>query len=177
MITKLLPAAMVLLGLGTPALADVVDAGANGFSVKIAAEVNAPPASVFRALSEQIGRWWDPAHTFSGQAANLTIDLRAGGCFCEKVPTGSVQHMVVSHLEAPRMLILQGGLGPLGTLGVAGAMTWTLEARNGRTELQMVYNVGGYMQGGFTQLAPVVDGVLATQVRRLKVYVETGRPE
>ena len=75
------------------------------------------------------------------------------------------------------MLILQGGLGPLGTLGVAGAMTWTLEARNGRTELQMVYNVGGYMQGGFTQLAPVVDGVLATQVRRLKVYVETGRPE
>ena len=64
MITKLLPAAMVLLGLGTPALADVVDAGANGFSVKIAAEVNAPPASVFRALSEQIGRWWDPAIPF-----------------------------------------------------------------------------------------------------------------
>src|SRR3954452_16388557 len=177
MTRQLLLVVTVTLGLAAPAVAEVVDAGANGFSVKVATEVNAAPATVFRALSEQIGRWWDPAHTFSGQAANLTIDPRAGGCFCEKVPTGSVQHMIVSHLEAPRMLVLQGGLGPLGTLAVAGAMTWTLEARNGRTQLQMVYNVGGYMQGGFTQLAPAVNGVLETQVRRLKTYAETGRPE
>ncbi len=72
---------------------------------------------MFRRLSEQIGRWWDPAHTFSGQAANLTIDPRAGGCFCETLTTGSVQHMIVSHIDAPRMLVLQGGLGPLGTHG------------------------------------------------------------
>jgi len=33
------------------------------------------------------------------------------------------------------------------------------------------------MQGGFTQLAPVVDGVLTNQVKRLKAISETGRPE
>jgi hypothetical protein len=65
----------------------------------------------------------------------------------------------------------------LGTLAVAGTMTWTLGARSGRTQLQMVSNVGGYMHGGFTQLAPAVNGVLETQVRRLKAYAETGRPE
>ncbi len=48
-------------------------------------------------------------------------------------------------------------------------MTWTLEARNGRTQLQIVYNVGGYIKGGFTQLAPVVERCAhETQVRRLK---------
>jgi len=41
----------------------------------------------------------------------------------------------------------------------------------------VIYNVGGYMQGGFTQLAPVVDGVLTNQVKRLKAISETGRPE
>lgn len=41
----------------------------------------------------------------------------------------------------------------------------------------MNYNVGGYMPGGFVSLAPVVDGVLAIQVKRLKTFAETGRPE
>jgi len=36
---------------------------------------------------------------------------------------------------------------------------------------------GGYMSGGLAQLAPVVDRVYALQVKRLKTYAETGRPE
>ena len=37
--------------------------------------------------------WWDPSHTWSGSAKNLTFEPKAGGCFCEKLADGgSVQH-------------------------------------------------------------------------------------
>src|SRR5204862_7126374 len=130
-----------------------------------------------RILSEQIGGWWDSPHTFAGNAANLTIAPRVRGCFCEVVRNGAVQHMIVAHSETPRVLVLHGGLGPLGSMGVAGALEWALEERSGRTRLQVVYNVGGYIKGDFTQLAPVVDGVITNQVKRLKSVSETGRPE
>lgn len=175
--TRVVAVVLLIIGCTGFASAEVVDAGPTGFSVTTTVEVNAPQASVFRALSEQIARWWDSAHTFSGSAANLTIEARAGSCFCERLPAGTVQHMVVTHVNAPTLLVLQGGLGPLGTMGVAGSLAWTLQERNGRTVLQLNYNVGGYMPGGFVSLAPVVDGVLAIQVKRLKTFAETGRPE
>ena len=62
-------------------------------------------------------------------------------------------------------------------MGVVGALEWTLQEQSGRTQLQVVYNVGGYIKGDFKQLAPVVDGVIANQVKRLKSISETGRPE
>jgi uncharacterized protein YndB with AHSA1/START domain len=175
--TRWIAAVLLVFGAALPASAEVVDAGATGFSIKVNAEVNAPPGTVFRMLSEQIGRWWDSAHTFSGNAANMTIEPRVGGCFCEVVRNGAVQHMIVTHIETPRVLVLHGGLGPLGSMGVAGALEWALEERSGRTRLQVVYNVGGYIKGDFTQLAPVVDGVITNQVKRLKSFSETGRPE
>ena len=174
---NLIAAVLVALGVALPASAEVVDSGTTGFSIRVNSEVNATPSTVFRLLTEQIGRWWDSAHTFSGSAANMTIEPRVGGCFCERLRNGAVQHMVVTHIDSPKAVVLHGGLGPLGSMGVAGALEWTLDERSGRTQLQVIYNVGGYMQGGFTQLAPVVDGVLTNQVKRLKAISETGRPE
>jgi hypothetical protein len=37
--------------------------------------------------------------------------------------------------------------------------------------------VGGYREGGFEPIAPLVEKVLDTQLQRLKRYVETGKPE
>jgi uncharacterized protein YndB with AHSA1/START domain len=165
-----------MLALAAPAGAEVVDSAPNGFALKYVNDISRPPAAVYRAIVD-IARWWDASHSFSGQAANLSLDARAGGCFCERLPGGSVQHMVVIHADAPRTLILQGGPGPLASLGVAGAMEWKLTERNGGTHLEVTYNAGGYVTGGFAQLAPVVDGVFALQVRRLKTFAETGRPE
>jgi len=175
--TRLFVAVLLALGAALPASAEVVDAGATGFSIKVTSEVNATPSTVFRLLSEQIGRWWDSAHTFSGSATNMTIEPRVGGCFCERLKNGAVQHMIVTHIDAPKVLVLHGGLGPLGSMGVVGALEWVLEDRSGRTQLQVVYNVGGYIKGDFTQLAPLVDGVITSQVKRLKAISETGRPE
>ena len=85
--------------------------------------------------------------------------------------------MLVIHANAPGNLSLQGGLGPLASLGVAGAMQWTLTERTGGTHLEVTYNVGGFMPGGLAPLAPLVDQVVALQLTRFKTFVETGRPE
>lgn len=159
------------------ARADVVDAAANGFSIKISTDVNAAPTSVYRALLT-IGSWWDPEHTYSGKGASLSLDARPGGCFCEQLPGGGVQHMTVTFVDAPRSLHLSGGLGPLGAMAVNGSMVWTItDGAMGKSRIELTYNVGGYVPGGLNTLAPVVDGVLAAQVRRFKAFVETGRPQ
>jgi uncharacterized protein YndB with AHSA1/START domain len=166
----------LLVAIAAPASAEVLDAAPNGFALKFVHDIGAPPAIVYRAIT-MVAKWWDPAHSFSGEPGSLSLDARAGGCFCERLPAGSVQHMLVVHADAPRRLILQGGPGPLASLGVAGAMEWVLTERAGSTHLKVTYNAGGYMPGGLAQLAPVVDGVFASQLARLKRFVEDGRPD
>jgi len=176
---SILGAAFVCLLVFLPATgrAEVKEATASGFSIKIDADVNASAPAVFRALVDQIGMWWDPSHTWSGKAVNLSIDARAGGCFCELLPNGGVLHMTVTYVDRPKQLRLHGGLGPLGSLAVTGTMTWAITESAGRSKVELTYNVGGYMQGGLGTLAAPVDGVLSIQVKRLKTYIETGRPQ
>ncbi len=172
----MLGSVLLLVALATPASAEVVDAQANGFSLKYVYDIARPREAVYRAIAD-VSRWWDAAHSYSGQAGNLSLDPRPGGCFCERLPGGGVQHLLVIHANAPGQLTLQGGLGPLASLGVAGAMQWTLTERAGGTHLEVTYNVGGFMPGGLAPLAPLVDQVMALQVKRFKTFVETGRPE
>jgi hypothetical protein len=170
-------AILTCLMLAPAATADVVESTANGFTSKTATEISAVPRSVYLALTAQVGSWWDPEHTWSGQPRNMTIDPRAGGCFCEQLANGgSVQHMTVILAEPGKTLRMRGALGPLQEQAVVGTITWTLAEVGSRTCVEMTYVVGGYMQGGFVPVAKLVDGVLATQVRRLKQYIESGRP-
>ena len=85
--------ALVMLS-GTPANS-APQVTPNGFLVKFDVSVNAPAAKVYDALVGQIGSWWNPEHTYSHDAKNLSIDPRPGGCFCEKLPNGGgVEHLV-----------------------------------------------------------------------------------
>src|SRR5689334_12083623 len=72
------------LAVAGPAMAEVKSGTVNGFEVATVGTIAAPADRVYAALGE-VGRWWDPSHTFSRDAANLSIELRAGGCFCEAV--------------------------------------------------------------------------------------------
>jgi uncharacterized protein YndB with AHSA1/START domain len=157
--------------------ADVVETTAYGFLVRQEATIDAPVDKVYRALAGEVGRWWNPEHTYSGDAANLSIDPRPGGCFCEKLPDGGgVEHLTVAYVAPSKVLRLRGALGPLQGHGLAGSLTWRLAAAGGATRLELTYSVGGYMQGGFDKMAPAVSFVLGEQVGRLKSYVETGKP-
>jgi hypothetical protein len=42
--------------------------------------------------------------------------------------------------------------------------------------VRLSYSVGGFIEGGFDKMAPAVEGVLGEQLRRLELFVETGKP-
>jgi uncharacterized protein YndB with AHSA1/START domain len=160
---------------GGRAAADVLSVAANGFEVRETVHTAAPPDQVYAALL-QPARWWSSDHTFSRRAANLILDARAGGCWCETLPNGgSVEHLKVVYVAPGKALRLRGALGPLQALAVDGAMTWSVQSVAGGTDISLTYAVGGYVKDGFDDLSKGVDHVFGEQLLRLKKLVD-GEP-
>lgn len=157
-----------------PAFAAVTDRTPAGFEAAHEVVIGAPPARVWAMLLEP-QRWWDSRHTYSGDAANLSLDL-ASGCFCERLADGQVRHMTVVYADAARTLRMVGALGPLQQTGAAGALTIVLEPAGRGTRAKLSYAVGGYARGGLDAWAAPVDGVLGAQLQGLKRAVEAGGP-
>lgn len=144
------------------------------------AELDVPgktPLEVWQVLIAPAG-WWNPLHSWSGDASNLYLDPQAGGCFCELLPKpvdapeglrrGSIEHMRVIAAMPPKLLRLAGALGPLQGEALAGTLTVTLKPLpNGGTHLAWSYVVGGYMRMNVEDIAPIVDTVMAEQFTRL----------
>ncbi len=168
----ILCAALVLAA--APAGAEVRSVTAAGFEVESRVTVSVPPAEAYAALA-RIDRWWPDGHSWSGDAANMSLEPRAGGCFCEALPDegGSVEHGRVVFARPGAMLRLRGALGPLQGEAVTGTLTWTLApAEGGGTEIVMSYIVGGYIRGpGAAGFAPIVDRVMAQQLDGLRAYL------
>ena len=174
LIKGMTPVVLALAVVG-PAAAEVKSATPNGFAVASIVTIAAPADRVYSAFGE-IGHWWSSSHTFSRDAANLSLKLRAGGCFCERLKDGgSVQHLQVVYASPGQGLRLRGALGPLQMEGVDGTLAWTLKPAEGGTSVTQSYVVGGYIRSGMEQWAPRVDRVLDEQLQRLKNFVE-GKP-
>jgi hypothetical protein len=166
--------ALAILLCAAAARAEIADAKASGFTVKIDVSLHASPAEVYSRIV-RVGEWWSSQHTYSGDARNLSIDDRAMGCFCEKLPNGgTVQHMQVVLARPGKMLRMYGGLGPLQGIAAAGPMTFDLKSQEGGTRLEFSYSVSGYAPKGIASWANPVNEVLSAQIARLKAYVETG---
>ena len=170
-----LPLALVLLA-AAPAAAEVVDVGAAGFTTRHAVTIQAGRAEVYRAAVGEVARWWSDGLTASGRAANLRLEARPQGCFCERLgpPEAGIVHMTVTFVNPGVMLRLSGGLGPLGLMGVAGNLTWEFREAEAMTEVVWTYAVGGWLPEGADAMADAVDAALGEQVGRLKAYVEDG---
>jgi uncharacterized protein YndB with AHSA1/START domain len=174
LIKGMTPVVLALAVVG-PAAAEVKSATPNGFEVASIVTIAAPADRVYSAFGE-IGHWWSSSHTFSRDAANLSLELRAGGCFCERLKDGgSVQHLQVVYAAPGQGLRLRGALGPLQMEGVDGTLAWTLKPAEGGTNVTQSYVVGGYIRSGMEQWAPRVDRVLDEQLQRLKNFVEGKR--
>jgi len=157
------------------ARAEVTDKSAAGFEVTEKATIAATPAKVWDGLMHP-ARWWDPKHTFSGEAKNLSFD--ASGCLCERLKRGAVRHMSIVYADGATQLRLFGALGPLQFTGAAGHLGFTLKPSAGGTDVVLTYDVGGYAKGGLAEtLAAPVDLVLGQQLVRLKRSIETGKPD
>lgn len=158
------------------ASAEVTDAAPSGFSVNESAHIAAPSDKVYAALIAP-QRWWSEKHTFSGNAANLTFEAKAGGCWCETMPDGgSVEHMTVVFVSPGKILRLRGAMGPFQEMATTTVMTWSLKPSGDGTDITLISTTGGYTKSGLQGLAPIVDRVFGEQVARLKNYVETGAP-
>ncbi|MEM8696582.1 MAG: SRPBCC domain-containing protein [Pseudomonadota bacterium] len=156
-------AILAALAMAAPANAEV-EIGDNGFATSNSATVSATPDEVWAALIEP-SRYWSGDHSWSGDAANFSLDPVAGGCFCEIWGEGnSVEHMRVVMVQPGSILRLSGALGPLQSEGLAGALTWQLEPVDGGTRITQTMSVGGHMQFDRESFPPVVDSVVRQQL-------------
>ncbi|HEX5228500.1 MAG TPA: hypothetical protein VFW44_12350 [Bryobacteraceae bacterium] len=159
--------------------AEVADVSDAGFSVKVEKTIQAPPVLVYARIVQNVGDWWNPKHTFTGNSHALSIDDKPLGCFCEgrTTGTGAIRHMEVINNEVGKTLVMTGALGPLQGLAVTATLSIQLSPAGDGTKLLAVYNVGGYQPHGLTSWAGPVDSVVTEQFTRLKNYIETGKPE
>jgi len=158
------------------AAAEIADSSSGGFTVKIALNIHAAPADVYRSLIH-VGDWWNSQHTYSGSSRNLSIEEKPMGCFCEKLPAGGgVRHMEVVHVVPGKVLGMTGALGPLQSIAATGNMEIRLTPAEGGTKVELVYHVTGYLPTGMNTWAAPVDSVLTEQFTRLKNYIERGDP-
>lgn len=162
----------VMLLSAAPTQAAVMDVGASGFEVQHTIHIAAPAQKVWDVVI-QPAKYWGSDHTFSGKASNMTMEPKAGGCWCEALPNGgSVQHMTVGFFGPPKTLVLRGALGPFFNLGADGALTWTLAAKDAETDVTLTFRAGGYVKDGFAKWSAPVDQVLGEQIAHLKQAAE-----
>ena len=163
---------VLLLCVSNITMAEVTSSDQAGFSLKHTVQVRTTADKSWQAFTE-IGSWWSPAHTWSGDAKNMSLNVKPGGYFLEKLPDGGfVRHMEVVYAAPGKLIRLHGGLGPLQEQAVHGAMSVTFNESEGATTINITYNVGGYVPGGLNPWASIVDGVITEQFDRLRQRIE-----
>ncbi|WP_106638759.1 SRPBCC family protein [Allosphingosinicella vermicomposti] len=164
---RLIPAFCAVL-LASPAAAEVKSMSATHFETESKAIVPATPQEAY-AMIGQPAQWWSPAHSYSGDATALTMQLEPSGCFCETLSSGGfVEHGRVILAMPGEMLRVDTALGPLQAEAVTGRLTWSFKPVAGGTEITQNYVVSGQVRNSAAALAPAVDKVLAEQFDRLK---------
>lgn len=166
----------VSCALSSPAVAEVVSASSNAFEVRHTVNLVVKPDVAYSSFAN-VGAWWNGDHSYSGEAKNMSLDLRPGGCFCEKLPKsgGGVEHLRVAYVDPGKRVVLGGPLGPLLFEAVAGVMDVQIKSTAAGSQVTLSYRTAGFAKGGADKLAPLVDGVLAEQMKRFRAFA-TSRP-
>ena len=156
--------------IATPASAVVVGADSHGFELRHTLELPVPPVQALAAFG-RVGSWWSKDHTYSGNAARLSLQLRPGGCWCEQLDGGGgVEHMRVAYYEPGKRIALTGGLGPLLFEATSGVMDVRATKTKTGSQLVINYRVAGFARGNGTEMALAVDQVLRDQTERLRAF-------
>jgi len=156
--------------MASPAGAEVVAAGDHGFEVQHSVNLVVPQAQAFAAFG-QVGQWWDSQHTYSGDSKRMSLQMRAGGCFCEPLDGGGgIEHMRVTFIQPGERIVLTGSLGPLLYEATTGVMDVKVERIAGGSRVTMNYRAAGFAKGGAAAMAPLVDQVLGEQMKRFRVF-------
>lgn len=160
----------------TATKADVAQPSAGLTEISFQLHVKGSAADAYAAVIHP-EKWWNGEHSYSGSAANMTLDPVAGGCWCEKLPAGgSVQHMRVLAVIPGSLLRLTGGLGPLQAQPMTGVMTFSLkDDPAGGATIDFKYRLSGATDLPATW-PQAVNGVLNEQLQRLQHLLNEGAP-
>lgn len=168
---KMLLAALLA---AAPASAEVVGSDTHALAVRHRLQLVVPPGEALAAFA-RIGGWWSKDHTYSGDAANLSLDARPGGCFCERFPGGGgIEHMRVVEVKPGETFVLTGALGPLLAQAVSGVMIVAAERIAGGSRVTIDYRATGFVNADAAKFAPMVDAMLAEQVKRYRAFAAGG---
>lgn len=154
---------LALLFMPVALQAKVTASDENHFIVKHEVVVPLDAKASYRLLGKP-SRWWNSEHTWSGDAKNMSLQARAGGCFCEAWNGNSVMHAQVILAQPGSVLRLQGGFGPLQDMAVNAVLTYNLKKQSDGTHVEMIYRVSGNASHKLPTLSDIVDKVLGEQL-------------
>ena len=151
-----------------PAFCDVVTATPDNYTLRHEAVSDLEPGAVWDRLI-QPSTWWQPDHTWSGRAENLSLDPRAGGLWAEHWDGNEVLHGRVLTVLEGKMLRLDAPFGPLQGTGVTVTWTITLEPDADTDGTKIIFDevANGSSQSRLAEIAPAVDGVKSEAIARL----------
>ena len=172
MLRKMMVLPVAALVLTLPVQAETSDLSSESMLVTHHRVVKATPDKVWQAISD-VGKWWDGEHSWSGNAANFSLEPKVGGCFCERWGDNSVRHAEVIFAMPPSVLRMEGGLGPLQDLAVNAVWTFRLKPAEGGTDLLMTYRVNGSSASHLDKHAGPVDKVMGEQFNHLVGFAES----
>ena len=149
-------------------LGEVTESATDGFQIVMRETTQLNPQDAYRVMVEEFSQWYDASHSYGGVPQNLALDLERHAML-EQLPEGGfVRHMEIVFHQPGKVLRMTGGLGPLQGMGVSGALTFAFQPVESGTEITLTYQVSGSSLAHLDKIAGPVDGVLTTQLKRLK---------
>ncbi len=161
---------LLLLLAASPALAEVRSTAPDGFVIHHEGVMPQAADAAWAALVDW-GGWWPDAHSYSGKAANLALDVEPDGELEEEWSGGSVLHGSVLQAQTGQLLRLSAVFGPLQSLPVAGVLDIALKPEGAGTRVTLSYRVGGPASLNVGQFAAPVDRVFTEAFDRLLAHV------
>lgn len=166
--------------MAAPARAEVTANTPQGIAVSHETHVAAAPMAVWRRLGEPAS-WWNGDHTWSGAAANLSLDTRIGGCFCEAMTgddgvPGGVRHGTVIHSVPGRLLRLMAVLGPLQSEPLQGTLSVAITPDGTGSKVRFDYLLGGFARTDLTQASGPIDRVIGGALQGLARSFDPAAP-
>ena len=165
-----------LSNLGTIVEGDVVSAASSSSAISSdeivqTVTLSASPERVFEALTKNVARWWSHVTYDHDGRPDLRIEPSAGGRFVEVLGNCERLYGIVTRVEPPSVLRIEGGMGMGGCM--LGTVQFEIAARESGAELTLSHTVLGIYdkatiemyRGGWGSL--LEDG--------LKSYVENGK--
>lgn len=148
--------------------AEVVSRSENAFTLTFTGSTALGPAGLPAAMAD-VSQWWDPEHSYTGDAANLSLDLTPGGCWCEAMPDGTAfDHGRTVSVVFGEMRF-HAPFGPLRSVATRADLIVTYTVADRRVTPTWTFIVEG---PGVGAMADPVDGVMGNGFARWIAYMD-----